>query len=210
MAAKPSRNEVPQPLTADELAALRAGESAAFASLVRDHHRALLAVARGMVGANDAEEIVQCAWVKAYRSIASFEGRAQPRTWLTTIVMNEARMYLRKQAREPRVHAENLDDPMGERFRAGGGWRAPPSTWSHDGPEELLMQAQFGDCLHRILEAIPAQQRLVLELRDMQGRSLDTIGRELGLSAVNVRVLLHRARQRLYQAIERFEATGQC
>ena len=195
---------------AAEVAALRSGDKQAFVALVRQHHRALVALARGVVGADDAEDVVQRAWVKAYRAIASFEGRASPRSWLGSIVMNEARMALRSRARVPHVFADELEDVMARRFDADGHWSDPPAAWSDGGPEALLMRDQLGECLHKILNALPPQQRAVLELRDMQGQSYEAIGDGLGISVGNVRVLLHRARQRLYLALERYEVTGQC
>lgn len=194
----------------EEVATLRSGDKRAFAALVRQHHRALVALARGVVGADDAEDVVQRAWVKAYRAIASFEGRASPRSWLGSIVMNEARMALRSRARDPHVFADELEDVMSRRFDADGHWTDPPATWSEGGPEALLMRDQLGECLHKILDAIPPHQRAVLEMRDVQGLSYKAIGDGLGISVGNVRVLLHRARQRLYLALERYEVTGQC
>ncbi|MEX0828030.1 MAG: sigma factor, partial [Haliea sp.] len=71
-----------------------------FASLVRDHHRALIAMAVPIVGASEAEEVVQNAWLKAYSAIDGFEGRSAIGTWLSRIVMNEERMQLRSRKRE--------------------------------------------------------------------------------------------------------------
>ncbi|MCB1836668.1 MAG: RNA polymerase subunit sigma-70, partial [Alcanivoracaceae bacterium] len=75
---------------ADFIAALKAGDEQAFSRLVRHHHRVLLAVARGLVGESEAEEVVQLAWIKAHRALPTFEGRSALRTWLSRIVMNEA------------------------------------------------------------------------------------------------------------------------
>lgn len=202
--------QMPRTPGASELDALRRGDADAFNAVVRANHRALLAVARGIVGSDDAEEIVQIAWIKAFQGIAGFEGRAKLRTWLTSIVLNEARMHLRRLAREPRMALDDTEDPFGDRFDARGGWSQPPLAWRSPRPEDALMQEQFAECLGRILDALPAQQRLVLELRDVQGLSLETIGAELGLAAGNVRVLLHRARAKMYQAIEHFEVSGEC
>ena len=97
-------------LTEEELIALRCGDRDVFGRVVRTHHRGLTAVARGIVGHDDAEEIVQRAWIKAFEGIASFAGRARLRTWLTAIVINEGRMHLRSR-RSMRVAeaAESID-----------------------------------------------------------------------------------------------------
>jgi len=193
-----------------DLDALIRGDRAAFTVLVRRHHRALMVVARGMVGSDDAEEVVQSAWVKVFLSIATFEQRSKLLTWLTSIVMNEARMYLRRASRQFEFSRSDSIDLLTGRFAQDGGWQEAPHAWRLPGPEEIMRQEQFGACLAKILEKLPAQQRLVLELRDIMELSLETISAELGLSAGNVRVLLHRARARLYQAIEKFEVSGQC
>ena len=75
---------------AGELALLRGGDEAAFARLVRAHHRALLALARPIVGESEAAEVVQTAWIKAHAALKDFEGRAALRSWLSRIVINEA------------------------------------------------------------------------------------------------------------------------
>ena len=78
---------------------LRQGDRAAFGQLVKGHHNMLLATARTMLSAADAEEAVQDGWIAAHRAIGKFEGRSLLRTWLTRIVINQARMMLRKGGR---------------------------------------------------------------------------------------------------------------
>ncbi|KAF0810264.1 rna polymerase sigma-e factor [Alcanivorax sp. S71-1-4] len=193
------------------LAQLKGGDQAAFSALVRRHHRALIALARAMVGENDAEEMVQRAWLKAYGAVASFEGRASLRTWLSRIVINEGRMWLRKQGRE--VSLESLPetvDPLAARFDQRGLWSAPPAPWHSDSPEGLLMTAQLADCLERLLTGMPGNQRALLEMRDTDGLPFDEICNLLGLSASNARVLLHRARARLFGLVDHYQETGEC
>lgn len=193
-----------------DLDALRRGDAAAFSIVVRRYHRILLAVARGMVGVDDAEAIVQEAWVKAYQAIAGFEARARLRTWLTTIVMNEARMYLRKHPRNVSLTMQDQPDALADRFDGDGNWLSAPTRWNSAGPEDELRAEQFGRCLVRIFDNLPPTQRLVIELRDVQGRELGEIASQLNLAEGNVRVLLHRARTQVYRAIETYEETGKC
>jgi len=87
-------------MTEQELQALRNGDQQQFSLLVRAHHMALLALATPIAGQSNAEEVVQSAWLKAYKAISTFEGRANIRTWLGKIVINEARMKLRANKRE--------------------------------------------------------------------------------------------------------------
>ena len=208
----PSTQPLIAPTSAEEFdfEALRRGDSLVFSTLVRRYHRVLLTVARGMVGSDEAEAIVQESWLKAFLAIARFEGRSSLRTWLTTIVMNEARMYLRKQPRREispvAEHGESFDDW----FDADGRWLVAPARWNSPGPEDAMRAEQFGQCLARLLDELPPQQRLVLELRDVQQRALTDIADYLQLAEGNVRVLLHRARARVYRGIERYEESGQC
>lgn len=190
---------------------LRAKDEAAFAELVRRHHRALTALAASLAGANDAEEIVQNSWIKAHAAIENFEGRSTLRTWLSSIVLNEARMYLRKHKRESFISdlAPGGDDFF-NRFNADGSWQKPPAHWDNDTPETLLMNEQLLDCLDELLQSMPDNQRAMLELRDVGGQSFATICDGLSVSATNARVLLHRARRQLYQLVDHYQETGEC
>ena len=76
---------------ADELALLKGGDQAAFARLVKAHHRALLALARPIVGESEAVEVVQTAWIKAHAALKDFEGRAALRSWLSQWSYDDAR-----------------------------------------------------------------------------------------------------------------------
>lgn len=194
------------------IAALKAGDEAAFGQLVRHHHRTLLAVARGLVGESEAEEVVQLAWIKAHRALPAFEGRSALRTWLSRIVINEARMQLRSRRRE--VFLEDLavegHDPLEERFAASGHWAQPPHRWREDSPEALLTAEQLRDCLERLMREMPDNQRLLLEMRDAGGIDFDEICNTLSISASNARVLLHRARSRLFRLVDHYEETGEC
>lgn len=193
------------------LAQLQAKDETAFAELVRRHHRALTALAASLVGGNDAEEIVQNSWIKAHAAITNFEGRSTLRTWLSSIVLNEARMYLRKHKRE--CFISDLapdDDNFMDRFKADGHWQKPPARWDSETPETLLMNEQLLDCLDELLRTMPDNQRTLLELRDVGGQSFATICDGLTVSASNARVLLHRARRQLYQLVDHYQETGEC
>lgn len=182
--------------------------------LIRSHHTTLLAVAAGFVGPSEAEEVTQTAWLKAYRGWANFNGASAVRTWLTRIVINEAKMQLRARRRELLVADptgdSDLNDPFAERFNATGHWRQPLTQWSEDGPEQLLMRDQLAGCLSRLLKRLPIQQRAVLAMRDSAGLSFDEICNSLGLTASNARVSLHRARSQVVALVDHYEETGEC
>ena len=94
---------------------LRAGDRAAFALVVKHYHPRLLGAARTMLQPADAEEAVQDGWIAAHRALPKFEGRSALLTWLTRIVINQARMQLRKGGREVQF------DPTPK--------KAPPTPW---------------------------------------------------------------------------------
>ena len=190
---------------------LQAGDRAACAELVRRYHGLLLGVARSMLRDGDAEDACQDAWIAAMKAIGSFEGRSSLRTWLTRIVINEAKMRLRRQGRELSLDAMSEEaHPLEARFLGDGHWGSPPHAWSFSGPEELLSEADLRNCLDHTLTALPTNQRVVLEMRDMHGMELAEICNSLGLSASNVRVLLHRARARVFQMVDHYAETGLC
>jgi len=197
-----------------ELDRLQGGDRQIFAELVRDHHRALIALATPIVGISEAEEVVQNAWVKAYRAVAGFEGRASIRTWLSRIVINEARMLLRARKKESLFAEigtdETGDDVLENHFNARGHWQKPPVSWHFESPEALLMGADFEQCLEKLLAQMPAGQRFVLEMRDTGEIPFDEICNTLSVSASNARVLLHRARAQLYRLVDHYQETGEC
>lgn len=198
----------------DTLERLKLGDHKLFSELVRHHHRALIALATPIVGPGEAEEVVQNAWLKAHRAIADFEGRSALRTWLSRIVINEAKMQLRSRKREllfaDMGDGDEGQDTLADRFGDTGRWRNPPSNWHVDSPDALLMSSDLERCLKRLLSEIPENQRAVLEMRDSSGIPFDEICNELAISASNVRVLLHRARAKLFKLVDHYQETGEC
>jgi len=187
------------------LARLRAGDQAAFATVVREWSPAMLRVARAHVRTHSsAEEVVQEAWIAVLRALDGFEGRARLRTWVFRILLNVAR---RRGRTEERMNAE-LSGPTVDpgRFRDGddrypGGWRAEeaPTEW---GPEPALLAAEFRAVLERALAELPERQRAVVELRDVHGLDHQEVCELLDLTPANQRVLLHRGRARLRGVLE--------
>ena len=195
-----------------QLERLQSGDKDLFAELVRQHHRALIGLATPIVGTSEAPEVVQNAWLKAYQSISRFEGRAQVRTWLSRIVINEARMQLRSRKRE-RLLADTgtvRPEPSDERFDQRGHWQQPPVSWHVDSPDALLMGDALRDCLENLLAALPEHQRALLEMRDSSDLPFDEICNTLSISASNARVLLHRARAQLFKLVNHYQETGEC
>ena len=202
-------------LTADDtdlLKRLLAGEQQAFRKLVSTYQGAMQAVAYAIVGNRHADEVVQDAWLLVVRNLASFEGRSSLKTWLLTITANSAKNRYKQNRRE--VLLDDLPSPHGsvndDRFSSDGHWLLAPFTWHHDTPEALLAEDELRECLEHTLLSLPQLQRSVLVLRERQGLELEEICNLLDISLSNVRVLVHRARLKVFATVEHFEETGEC
>jgi RNA polymerase sigma-70 factor, ECF subfamily len=186
---------------------IRAGDRTAFNGLVRRHGGALLRLARVFVHEAFAEEVVQDTWVAVLDGLDGFEGRASLKTWLYRILANRARTRATREGRTvpfSALAASDDDAPaLGpERFDEGGTWRDPPVGWSEETPERLVLAAETRAVMEAAVAALPPGQRAVLVLRDEDGLETEEICNLLGLTVTNQRVLLHRARTRVRQAIE--------
>jgi RNA polymerase sigma-70 factor (ECF subfamily) len=194
------------------LARLLAGEEKAFRELVATYQGAMRAVAFAIVGSRNADEVVQDAWLAVVRNLEGFQGRSSLKTWLLTITANTAKTRLKHNRRE--VLLDDLPGPHGtigdERFAADGHWLLAPHAWHQDSPEALLTEAELRECLEKTLGSLSELQGSVLQLREREGLELDEICNLLQVSLSNVRVLLHRARLKVFATLEHFEETGQC
>jgi RNA polymerase sigma-70 factor (ECF subfamily) len=203
----------PAPI-ADEAALverLRGGDRAAFTELVARHGGALLRLATALLrNRSVAEEVVQDAWLAALDGLASFEARSSLRTWLLSILANKARNRAVREGRS--VPWSALGDGDGgpaidpARFRADGHWLETHAAWTEEDPERLAEGAQTRAAIERAIAALPEGQRAVVTLRDVEGLEAEEICNLLGLTLTNQRVLLHRARTRLRQALAEFMA----
>jgi RNA polymerase sigma-70 factor (ECF subfamily) len=187
---------------------VRAGDRSAFAGLVRRYGGALLRFARLFVRESSAaEEVVQDTWMAVLEGLDGFEGRASFKTWLYRILANRARTRAVREGRSVPFSAlaeteggEHAVDP--ERFDSRGMWRDPPVGWTDETPERLALEAETRQVMEAAVQALPPAQRAVLLLRDEDGLETDEICNLLDLTVTNQRVLLHRARTRVRQAIE--------
>lgn len=190
---------------------LRQRDSAAFHEAVQSFSGAMLATARSMLDPSTAEDVVQETWVAVVDAIDGFEGRSALKTWLCTITANRARNRLRRGKRETLTDFQSpLDPALETRFNEGGGWSQPTQPWGSESADELLENEALKDCLNKHYEALTETQRAVLMMRDIQQMASEDVCRILGLSNSNLRVTLHRARQKLFTMIEGFRETGEC
>ena len=195
---------------ADLVTQLRAGDEAAMAQLVDEWSPTMLRVARSFVGSpQSAEDVVQDTWLGMLGGLARFEGRSSLRTWAFSILVNRART---RGAREARTLAwsalDSREGPMVEDRFAGSGGEHPshwtsidvPSRWDTV-PENAALSREALHQLDRALSALPPRQRKVVTMRDVWGMTADEVCAALNLSPQNQRVLLHRARAVLRDAL---------
>jgi len=188
------------------------GEQSAYKELVSAHQNAMRAVAYAIVGKRHADEVVQDAWLSVVSNLTRFEERSSLKTWLLTITANAAKGRYKQSRREvliddlPSSHETSGID----RFNHDNGhWVVFPRDWHHDTPEELLNEDELRKCLESTLLSMSELQSSVLVLRERQGLELEQICDILKLSLSNVRVLLHRARLKVFAAVKHFEETGE-
>jgi RNA polymerase sigma-70 factor, ECF subfamily len=196
---------------AELLDALRAGHESAFSALVQKYHTSILRVARLYVSSPaTAEEVAQETWLAVLNGIDRFEGRSALKTWIFRIVTNIARTRGQRDARsipfsslgqetsEPAVDPDRFA-PAGERW--AGHWKSYPDRWDTL-PEERLVGAETRARVQRAIDRLPLTQRQVITLRDVEGWEPEEVCSALEISETNQRVLLHRARSKVRQALE--------
>jgi RNA polymerase sigma-70 factor, ECF subfamily len=197
----------------DLVAALTVKDESAYRYVIRHYQPSMLYLARSITGDGIADEVVQEAWFSVMKSLAGFEYRSSLKSWILRIVANEAKTRRRRENREVSLEELAKGDPeFADRFDAGGHWARgrEPSSWRAAAPDELLATEELRDCLEQVLASMPPMQSATLRLREYENYRLEEICNILDVSESNVRVLLHRARQRMFTAIEHFQETGEC
>ncbi len=184
---------------------LRSGDERAYRQLIRRYHTVLVNLAQGIIGSRaQAEEVVQDSWLAVFRNIARFEGRSSLAGWLFTIVMNRARTRITSEGRTvalPGAEGPERAVDMGN-FTPDGHWTELPALWDTLDPERLVGGRQLWAHVLEVIETLPAGQKAVILLRDLEQRSAEEACEILGVSSENQRVLLHRARGRVRAAID--------
>lgn len=179
---------------------LRAGDEDAFATLISRYQRPMVRLAATFVSNTAvAEEVVQDTWIGVVRGIDRFEGRSSLQTWLFKILVNRARSTGRRESRHLLAGEGVAVD--GSRFDEKGAWREPPRSFT-DEVEDRVIAERSQEAICASLAQLPAVQREVVALRDIDGLSGPEVCEVLGISAANQRILLHRGRSRLRAALE--------
>ena len=185
----------------DLLLRLRSGDERAFVTLVERYHEPMLRLAVSFVPSHAvAEEVVQDTWLAVLHGLDGFEGRSSLRTWVFRILVNRARTTGRQEQRSvPVADPEPAVDPA--RFAASGSWADPPEHWI-EAAEARVQAGELADRIQAWMDELPARQRQVVILRDVEEMSSEEVCAVLAISDANQRVLLHRGRSRLRQLFE--------
>ena len=174
------------------LARARQGDSDAFSVLVERHSRNAFRLAHRLTGnEQDAEDVVQESFIRAYRQLGRFESRANFGTWLYRIVANCSVDLIRvRQSRRDQSRAESLDEA------------ADIASNAAPGPERLARSAEIERHVASALSQLSPLERAAFTLRHYEGRSIDEIGRMLGLGTSATKHSVFRAVRKLRIALE--------
>jgi RNA polymerase sigma-70 factor (ECF subfamily) len=190
---------------------LRAGDEQVFEDLVTGLYGTMLTLARTYVKDRAvAEEVVQETWLGVIGGLDRFEGRSSLKTWILSILVNQAKTRGTREARTvPFASLAPEDDAPAvdpERFRGPheqytGGWRSFPANWN--AADQLAQDRETIRVAMRAIADLPLTQQTVIRMRDVEGYSSEEVCATLAVSEANQRVLLHRARSRVRAALER-------
>jgi RNA polymerase sigma-70 factor, ECF subfamily len=199
------------------LAALRNGDEDAFVHLLDRYGGMMLRLALIYVPSRAvAEDVVQEAWLAVFQGLSRFEERSSLKTWIFRILTNRAKTRGEREGRsvpfstledvdmdpsEPAVAAERFLPPDHDRWP--GHWATFPQSWDAL-PEQQLLAQETRVYIDAAIMALPAKQRIVITLRDIDGLAADEVCSILNISESNQRVLLHRARSKIRAALEQY------
>ena len=145
-----------------------------------------------------AEELVQETFLAAIRSLDRFEGRSTVKTWLTGILKFKIIDHFRKSSREVLTGDDYIQD---RQFKEDGTWGDLPARWKSD-PQKLYEQGEFMNTLYRCLAKLTEKTATVFMRKEMDGYATEEICKELGITATNCWVIMHRARSVLRKCLE--------
>ena len=191
-------DEAPPDEDSQLLARLRQKDAAAFEVLVRSHGGRMMSVAlRMMRHETDAQDVVQEAFLSAFKALPQFSGQSRLSTWLHRIVINAALMKLRAKQRKPESSIEDLLP----HFKNDGHVADVAADWSASA-EEAMLQAETRQFVRQSIDRLPDSYRTVLILRDLEDLSTSETAAILEVSVDLIKTRLHRARQALRTLLE--------
>ena len=178
--------------------AAKAGDISAFEELVKRYDRNVFRIAQHITqNREDAEDVVQDAFLKAYQNLANFQEQSKFYTWLVRIAVNEALMKLRRMKPGRTV---SLDEDVKTEEDS---LPREVADWSPN-PEQQYNQAELKDILGKTIQGLPAGFRTVFVLRDVEGLSTEETAEALDLSIPAVKSRLLRARLQLRERLNKY------
>jgi RNA polymerase sigma-70 factor (ECF subfamily) len=177
--------------------AAKCGDGNAFEVLIRRYQRRTLAVVRRFTRIHeDAEDIVQQSFHKAFVHLHKFEGKSSFSTWLTRIAINEALMFLRRGRALREISIDNLS--VNEETARG-----LDISDSRPGPESAFLQSERNRILSEAMDKLTPGIRKAIELRDLGELSTKEVARLMGLSSEAVKGRVHQGRKKLHRVLKR-------
>ncbi len=195
MPAGPSERE------SEWIRAARGGDREAFGRLVELHQDAVHTAASYLVNdAEDAADIAQETFLRAYRSIAGFAGQSSFRTWLLVIAANTARsLAAHRRAKKRGAPVVRLDDDSGGREPID-----PPEPDGRSCPEDRALRCEMKEVLEEAIAELDEESRTMVVLRDLLGESYVGIAEAVGLPLGTVKSRIHRARLELREKLKKY------
>ncbi len=175
---------------------VRSGDADAFEALVLEHQNKVYSLALRMVGnEEDARDMAQEAFIRAFNSLGSFRGESKFSVWLYRLTSNICIDFLRGRAKRRTVSLSREDEDGDE-----GELEIPDERFS---PEAGLERSELREAVRRGLEQLTPEYREILLLREINGLSYDEIGRALNLEEGTVKSRIFRARKKLCEILVR-------
>jgi RNA polymerase sigma-70 factor, ECF subfamily len=177
---------------------VRGGDVSAYDALVRKYERQVFRIAQHITqNREDAEDVMQDAFLKAYQKIDQFQGNSRFSTWLVRIAVNESLMRLRKRRTGKMV---SIDEDIATEE---GSVPRDLADWARN-PEQNYNQAELAEILRKTIQGLPEGFRIVFVLRDVEGLSTEETAETLGLSVPAVKSRLLRGRLQLRERLSRY------
>ncbi|HEY4949555.1 MAG TPA: sigma-70 family RNA polymerase sigma factor [Candidatus Acidoferrales bacterium] len=200
------RTPLPSQVVKDDegalVAAAKGGDITAFETLVGRYERKIFRLAQNITqNKEDAEDVMQEAFLKSYQHLSEFQGNSRFYTWLVRIAVNQALMKLRKRRPNQVSLDEEVDTGEDTMPREVEDWG--PS------PEERYKQSELGGILSSTIAELEPPFRIVFQLRDIEELSTEETAEALGLSIPAVKSRLLRARLKLRQKLNRYFRQGE-
>jgi RNA polymerase sigma-70 factor (ECF subfamily) len=186
---------------------LRAGDERAFETLADRYYPPMLRLATSFVRSRDeADDVIQETWIAVLSGIYRFEERSSFKTWLFRILVNRARTRAKREARTVPFSAFAVPESASTELDAASHFEAASPAWTgapsrSRTPEEHVLAAELRAQIDAAIAELTQTQQAVLTLRDVDGWSADEVCNALELTEANQRVLLHRARSKVRDAL---------